>query len=99
VTSQHTFRWETPPPRAAQGHWRQIADQLIAEPGRWALVLTKASRNGSGNVRVALHRYGGAFQAAERRQPDGTLNIYARYIDGLDPTDPRLAIQAEASAS
>lgn len=87
------IRWETPPPakhRVGQkdGHssYAELADELRANPGRWALV---ADRPGS-NTGLATHIRTGSIQCftpagdfeAESRRVDGRSLVYARFLGG-----------------
>lgn len=97
LTEQPTvIRWEEPPPSARGGAGREpsrrfvaIADQLRANPGRWALIQETEQHGKSG---LATHiRLGaivafapcGDFDAVTRRVGDVT-RVYARYLGDSD---------------
>lgn len=75
--------------------WEAEADALRAQPGRWGIVTVKdpaagiiAGHGTSGyvmatnirNGRLAAFRPAGTFEATGRRQADGTVKVYARYV-------------------
>lgn len=91
--TQGIIRWEDPPPPgkrsqrypASTGKWRAILDDLLSEPGRWALVDICRSDHVAGSVAHSI-RTGkmipltrGDFEATSRRD-----HVYARYLgDGV----------------
>jgi hypothetical protein len=68
------IEWKNPP-RSREDHidWDSIADQLRANPGRWALV---APAYGKRDCRPATSR--GLTVIARKAQPRG-FDIYARH--------------------
>lgn len=91
------IRWEEPTPRkrpgpAGQGWSRYagLAEELRANPGRWALVAERTD----GNHGLATHIRSGQMQCftptgdfdAASRCVDGITRVYARYVgDGEAP--------------
>lgn len=84
------LRWEEPPPdgRGAQGevHPRAIAAELVAHPGRWALIRQYDNPASAGahayrirNGVVKVFAPSGAFEAV-MRTADGGAAVYARYV-------------------
>lgn len=81
------IRWEDPPVpnkagRRPSRYWIAIADDLKADPRRWA-VIYQGARNGALADRVkkgqSAFAPAGAFEAAERVE-DGIYRVYARYL-------------------
>lgn len=84
--------WEEPPPRASNTpgrttKWRKIAAELKANPGRWAVVDTKANQHLSAQSAYLINRgqlaglSPGEFEAVSRLV-DGEARVYARYVGG-----------------
>lgn len=86
------IRWEEPPPGNARrplgsGHSRYtaVADELRAQPGRWALVFEGRAGMATGlatHIRMgSMHCFtpAGDFDAVSRRI-DGYTRVYARYV-------------------
>jgi hypothetical protein len=89
------IRWEEPPPPAGNGagrvpgmrpsQYNTIADQLRANPGRWAVVEEiQRQRNNGLATKIAMGHMlcftpAGDFEAVTR-QGGGVVRTYARYL-------------------
>lgn len=82
------FEWvdELPPPakKRVRGRtsWATVLDPLRTQPGRWARVVTnidteKKAKQRRWSMRNVL---GAGFQVEWRPNPDGTFDVYARYV-------------------
>ena len=88
------IRWEDPAPlttgRRASACWLAVASGLRAFPGRWAVVCTYgAGRRSTASViahriksgKMAAFRPVGDFEATIRTAEDGSVAVYARYLE------------------
>lgn len=87
------IRWEEPPAEHGNARpkkplkYQAVADELRANPNRWAVVADDLSTGGSGtlafNIRKGVRPWGDGFEAKTvgplggRR---GTAKVYARYV-------------------
>lgn len=74
--------WEDPPPRQRGGGRGFDYDGFVAElkkhPGKWAVVRPGGAYSGAfGDAHQRLRRCG--CDALQRKQPDGTYTLYARW--------------------
>jgi hypothetical protein len=78
--------WEDPPPSpTGYGRHEALKVALIAQPLKWARLIEGAGTSYRGNI---SSRWGKAFEFAQRKQPDGTYNIWVRYNPAtLDPPE------------
>lgn len=85
-------RWEEPSPSNKNGgrsiYWREIADMLRANPGRWALISEDAASvtvTAIKNGKIVAFR-GGGFDACARNISPRTRRgkIYVRYVGETD---------------
>ncbi len=90
------IRWENPPATTRRGvgrprdhTWNQVAEQLRARPGQWAVVEDDMPAN---RTAIANHIRQGAILAfapsgtydATSRSKQGRVTIYARYVGDGD---------------
>lgn len=85
------LRWEDPPPRGGTDRydWDTIADQLVAQPGRWARVAVAPNASTAGQMAQRIRN--GSYDAlpagfdATARTVDGEARVYARYVGEVSP--------------
>ena len=84
---------DPPPPKKARRNWQKIADQLKANPGRWAVVASGPRRSSVANIasRINRNEYGvfspvGAYEAVvrESEKTPGRFEAYAQFVGNLD---------------
>lgn len=88
------LRWETPPPSRRRGgypqgqgksRWQDVADELRAHPGDWALIAESPVTSNSGlatQIRMGqavCFSPAGDFDAETRRM-DGVRKVWAVYV-------------------
>jgi hypothetical protein len=80
-------KFQDPPPAKTGPHaggWFQIAAELKARPGEWAIVRENVTSNISTYIRrggSAAFVPAGSFEATARRNgTPGRVDIYARYV-------------------
>jgi len=62
------------------------APELRARPGEWAVVRHVASAAAAKSLRGSYSKMPG-YQFAQRRQPDGSVCLYARYVGVALPSE------------
>lgn len=84
---------DPPPPKKVRRNWSDIAEQLKANPGRWALITSAPKRTSIAMITTRIQRntYGpfspvGAFEAVSRESLDepGRFEVFARYVGNRD---------------
>lgn len=82
------IKWQEPPADArGRDKWGPVADELRAQPGRWALVAEGVSASMSTAFkrgRIIAFQPAGSFEAVTRNVVDGRADIYARYVGKSD---------------
>lgn len=96
--SNDHFWWGDPPPVANKGwsgshpNWSDTPTTLRNHPHRWAHIGSyaygPAARHNAWRLRTGDHTAWtpGDFEITTRRQEDGQVHLYARYIGGGTPT-------------
>jgi hypothetical protein len=91
MRQQHKIvRWESPPPAKGKGStepssaFADIADELRANPGRWAVVKEQPGRYSGLATHIRMGQMicftpSGDFEATTRRLGERTV-VYARYV-------------------
>lgn len=89
------LEWEEPPtlrrgPRAADAETRAIAEALRARPNKWAKI-AEGSRDSAlvSKIKKGTHSAfapEGSFEATSRRDEDGDITVWARFV-GIDEAD------------
>lgn len=82
------IRFEDPP--KAPSSWADVAEELRAQPGRWAVVRDKSSGvkpNGFFTYASRIRRGTGPFAPAGSfeavvRDVDGEMRVFARFVGG-----------------
>lgn len=82
------LRWEDPPPRGGSDRydWSEIADDLVENQGRWALVAIAPNASTAGQMARRIRD--GLYDAMPRgfeataRTVDGEARVYARCAVG-----------------
>lgn len=72
------IKWQEPPENN-RSKWSEIADALRGRPGQWALVKTSATNGAFGQYKARL---GLEFEIVTRRNNEGNVDFYARFIGG-----------------
>lgn len=78
------MKWQEPPnDRRRSTDYGEIVKKLKQHPNRWALI--REGGNASMTTHIKTGRYKdfappGSFEATSRRDPEGTVKIWARYI-------------------
>jgi hypothetical protein len=88
MTDSPVRAWEDPQ-QPSRAEWREIAADLRAHPGEWALVHSGSSeaamRKAAARIKKGSPKAfepAGDFDAASRKSGDGTTDVYARYVGG-----------------
>jgi hypothetical protein len=81
MNPQPPLVWEDPPP-SQRGRWGRVAQQLAAQPEKWALVATIDYGILSAATKT-LQRNG--CETTSRSNGNNTCRLYARYV-GKDKT-------------
>lgn len=79
------MKWQTPPPprnKQGTGKWKRIAHELVANPGKWALIAEKKEKPSSYAFFLAQYvvDQAGKFESAIRTNPSGGHDTYMRWI-------------------
>jgi hypothetical protein len=90
-----TVTWTEPPGPNRRGRrpWEEIAAELRAHPGEWALVAENVSSVTTHAITRGTFRAfepAGAFESVSRRGENcehGRTNAYARYVGGPDDAE------------
>lgn len=91
--SRKIIKWAAPPGRTNRGtnvsafedRWTTVAAELRKHPYTWALIMENAGA-AAGKLVTTIKRGRepfepkDAFEATTHKQPDGTYNVYARYV-------------------
>jgi hypothetical protein len=84
VTVNLGLKWGDPPGAGRRVYdntkWARIADALRERPGEWALVTENGTSGSNSNALHLLARRGPGFEVTSRKQPDNTVNVWARYV-------------------
>lgn len=79
------LEWAELPPKSTgmQGILQPMKDALRSNPGKWGIVhKVKAGKQAS---RLQHFRRSDGFETASRKQPDGSIWGYARYVGNAHP--------------
>lgn len=71
------IRWEDPPPDRFV--WKRIADELKANPGRWARVLEPSNKGTCANAYNGLTKHG--CEIAQRSVDGQGTAMWARWVE------------------
>lgn len=82
------IKWEEPPlannTNKKRTRWSDVAEQLRAKPGSWALVSEAVKYSVTTTYinkgRITAFEPAGAYEATSRKRPDGSFDVYARYV-------------------
>jgi hypothetical protein len=78
------IKWEEPPTDRRSRGYGDMAEPLRDKPGEWAKVAEGISSptlaNSIKQARVKSFAPAGSFEAVSRKNPDGGVDIYARYV-------------------
>ncbi len=77
MVEELVFHAEPPPVRRAS-RWDSVREELMANPGMWAVVY-ESSKTQTHHVRTSL---GDGFEIATRQHPDGMVHTWARFVGG-----------------
>lgn len=75
--------WADPPPVLGEPVWSELANELRANPGRWALLGEQLARSAAYHIqqgRYAAFRPAGAFEARVRNTNGSRADIYVRAL-------------------
>lgn len=77
--------WETPPSaRRPRTDWQPTSEELQAHPGQWQRIRENSKSAGlTSHIKtgqLTAFRPKGHFQSRSTKNPDGSYNIYARFV-------------------